>query len=148
MNGNQGKRSLRHALAVNGTIGMDKQKVAHSIVYRAVRKGVLKKLDGTVPCADCGDVAVHYDHRDYKKPLEVSPVCAICNHARGHANEFKPLKKRRPSGYKKMNRCKLCGRIVRRKNKSGPQPKYCTNLHAQYAKIERMAERIREKKWK
>lgn len=34
-------------------------------------------------CADCGGVATDYDHRDYRKPLEVTAVCGPCNRRRG-----------------------------------------------------------------
>lgn len=58
---------------------------AHQAVYRAVKRGALPRLDGTVDCVDCGAAAKHYDHRDYSKPLEVEPVCARCNRLRGSA---------------------------------------------------------------
>lgn len=57
--------------------------LAHSYVSCAVYNGDLPKLDGSVSCADCGAPASQYDHRDYKKPLEVEPVCRACNSARG-----------------------------------------------------------------
>ena len=58
---------------------------AWDLVYEAVRAGRLKKLDGSVPCVDCGRPARCYDHRDYSKPLDVEPVCIICNIRRGPA---------------------------------------------------------------
>lgn len=57
--------------------------LAHEYVTFAVRHGDLPKLDGSIPCVDCGRPACEYDHRDYKKPLEVDPVCKVCNFARG-----------------------------------------------------------------
>lgn len=57
--------------------------LAHRYVEVAVRCGDLKKLDGTVACADCRSPAKVYDHRDYTKPLQVDPVCRRCNHKRG-----------------------------------------------------------------
>lgn len=51
----------------------------------AIRKGKLRRLDGTVPCVDCGKPATEYDHRDYAKPLEVEAVCSSCNSKRGPA---------------------------------------------------------------
>lgn len=57
--------------------------LAHRYVDIAVRNGDLPVLDGSVQCVDCGATAVEYDHRDYKKPLEVEPVCKRCNQARG-----------------------------------------------------------------
>lgn len=53
-------------------------------VKKAIERGELPELDGTVPCKDCGKPATGYDHRDYSKPLEVEPVCDSCNHKRGH----------------------------------------------------------------
>jgi len=58
---------------------------AHKIVALAVKSKILPELDGTIPCHDCGRPAHEYDHRDYKKPLDVSPVCRACNKHRGRA---------------------------------------------------------------
>ena len=59
-------------------------KHASSVIVRyAVRGGILPKLDGSINCVDCDKKAVHYDHRDYLKPLDVSPVCHSCNLNRG-----------------------------------------------------------------
>lgn len=57
--------------------------LAHRYVDIAVRNGDLPKLDGSIACEDCGQPACEYDHRDYKKPMEVAPVCRACNQARG-----------------------------------------------------------------
>ncbi len=51
-------------------------------VNGAIRRGVLPHPKN-YPCADCGQPAGYYDHRDYLKPLEVSPVCNVCNQMRG-----------------------------------------------------------------
>jgi ribosomal protein S27AE len=56
---------------------------ASALVLKAIRKGVLPPLDGSVACVDCGRVALMYDHRDYNAPLSVSPVCGRCNWKRG-----------------------------------------------------------------
>lgn len=59
-------------------------------VLVAIASGKLPKLDGSVPCQDCGSPAEHYDHRDYKNPLDVAPVCRTCNFRRGTGrNKFK-----------------------------------------------------------
>lgn len=58
-------------------------RLAHSYVATAIYHGDLPKLDGSVKCVDCGDAANEYDHRDYKKPMEVEPVCMGCNQLRG-----------------------------------------------------------------
>jgi len=57
----------------------------HAKVAMAIRRGVLPRLDGSIPCKDCGVPAQQYDHRHYSKPLEVEPVCRKCNLARGPA---------------------------------------------------------------
>lgn len=57
--------------------------LAHRYVSVALYNGDLPRLDGSIPCDDCGKPACEYDHRDYKKPMEVSPVCRACNQARG-----------------------------------------------------------------
>lgn len=57
--------------------------LAHKYVSVAVYNGDLPRLDGSIPCTDCGGPACEYDHRDYKKPMEVEPVCKGCNAARG-----------------------------------------------------------------
>lgn len=57
--------------------------LAHRYVSVAIYNGDLPRLDGSIPCEDCGAPAAEYDHRDYKKPMEVSPVCRACNAARG-----------------------------------------------------------------
>lgn len=57
--------------------------LAHSVVGNTVRDGRLPKLDGSIKCTDCPKPAVHYDHRDYDKPLAVEPVCRSCNRRRG-----------------------------------------------------------------
>lgn len=64
---------------------------AQRLVAKAIRKGLLPKLDGSVMCVDCGKPAQVYDHREYAKPLEVDPVCKRCNVRRGPAKEVAPL---------------------------------------------------------
>ena len=56
---------------------------AHRLVAEAVKDGHLPRLDGGIPCKDCGRPAAAYDHRDYDKPLDVEPVCNPCNLRRG-----------------------------------------------------------------
>ena len=65
--------------------------LAHSYVASAIIMGDLPKLDGTILCVDCSNKATQYEHRDYKKPLEVEPVCRRCNFIRGEgANRHSP----------------------------------------------------------
>lgn len=60
------------------------QLFAQGVVFRARRLGLLP-APATLPCADCGEPADGYDHRDYGKPREVEPVCRSCNTRRGPA---------------------------------------------------------------
>lgn len=59
---------------------------AYAAVGKAVKRGLLPKLDGSIACVDCGAPAVNYDHRDYFKHLQVEPVCCRCNKRRGPGN--------------------------------------------------------------
>ena len=42
-------------------------------------------------CVDCGNPAFDYDHRRYKAPLDVVPVCRPCNLKRGPAIDVQEL---------------------------------------------------------
>lgn len=59
---------------------------AHAAVSAMVIAGLVKKLpcDG-INCVDCGKQATHWEHRDYRKPQEIEPICKSCNTKRGHA---------------------------------------------------------------
>jgi hypothetical protein len=57
---------------------------AHLSVKRAIFSGLLA-VPATVMCADCESPAECYDHRDYRRPLDVRPVCRRCNQRRGPA---------------------------------------------------------------
>lgn len=70
---------------------------ARSIVAYYVRKGTLQNPK-TLKCVDCNRDAHCYDHRDYKKPLQVEPVCTSCNVKRG------PAKNRNSDPYKRRKR--------------------------------------------
>ena len=60
---------------------------AKNIVGHAVKNGGLPKV-ATQLCADCGNRASGYDHRNYSMPLEVEPVCHPCNIRRGMAADL------------------------------------------------------------
>ena len=74
-------------------------------VRRAVVKGILLKLDGSVKCVDCGEPAKHYDHRDYTKQLDVEPVCIACNYGRGKEGSVENIKKSARGGKWECLRC-------------------------------------------
>lgn len=60
------------------------RRVAQNAVKAAVKRGALPDLRKVpVKCADCGERATCWDHRDYRAPLDVSPVCKGCNNRRG-----------------------------------------------------------------
>lgn len=67
-----------HYQRIKGTRMMS----AKSKVYIAVRAGMLPQAL-VFSCVDCGSQAQVWDHRDYKKPLSVDPVCRRCNALRG-----------------------------------------------------------------
>lgn len=61
---------------------------------RSIARGALPRLDGSIPCRDCGQPATMYDHRTYARPLEVDPVCRTCNRHRGEAQDAAPRAER------------------------------------------------------
>jgi hypothetical protein len=72
------------------------QSRAHALVSKAVRAGSLADLRAVeVRCSDCSARAACYDHRDYRKPLDVQPVCTRCNKRRGPAIDIAHLVTRR-----------------------------------------------------
>ena len=57
---------------------------AHSKIYKAIRRGLMLP-PSSFKCAHCGGAAKVYDHRDYRKPLDVTPVCELHNYRLGSA---------------------------------------------------------------
>jgi hypothetical protein len=79
--------SWRHCLAkqcLDCTQSVTGAAAAHRAVYAAIRRGQLA-APRFLQCVDCGRQATDYDHRDYREPLNVQPVCRGCNLARGPA---------------------------------------------------------------
>lgn len=68
------------------------QRRAHRRVRRAILRGELPRLDGSIPCSDCKNPAEVYEHRCYLSPLDVQPVCRTCNILRGPAIDSAVLK--------------------------------------------------------
>ena len=58
-------------------------KHAIRLVSRAIRDGALPPLTSAI--CGCGKPALVYEHRDYRRPLDVEPVCKSCNRKRGPA---------------------------------------------------------------
>lgn len=54
---------------------------AYRVVQRALKSGALKPAKDHA-CVDCGKPAKCWDHRDYREPLAVEPVCLSCNRRR------------------------------------------------------------------
>jgi len=55
------------------------QEKAQATARYEVTKGTLPKITKDTKCFYCGDEALGYDHRDYRKYLDVKPVCRKCN---------------------------------------------------------------------
>lgn len=60
---------------------------AYYRVRKAILNGSLKKPN-LLGCVDCGKTAKYYEHRDYRKPLKVDPICHGCNLRRGPATHL------------------------------------------------------------
>ena len=56
---------------------------AYDLVRDAIHRHGTLQPPQVYDCVDCGDPAECWDHRDYTKPLDVEPVCSICNTKRG-----------------------------------------------------------------
>ena len=65
---------------------MTKNAIISKAVWGRVRRAMVK---GSIPfptslkCADCGEKAYCYDHRNYLDIFNLSPVCRRCNAKRG-----------------------------------------------------------------
>lgn len=59
------------------------QKASYTI-KQLIKAGQMQKPSDLL-CVDCEKPAYDYDHRDYRMPLEVQPVCRKCNQRRGPA---------------------------------------------------------------
>jgi hypothetical protein len=57
---------------------------AVAAVKKAIKAFILPPPD-TVLCIDCEMPACEYEHRDYRKPMDVNPICRKCNIRRGPA---------------------------------------------------------------
>lgn len=78
--------------AIGDELGISRQRVsqvihtqAHSarqLVRYMVKTGKLPH-PATLVCVDCGSPAQGYEHRDYRKPKKVVPICLKCNGRRG-----------------------------------------------------------------
>lgn len=68
----------RYNATVKGTL----KEWAKSVVFQEVRAKRIPRPD-TLLCVDCGKQARCYDHRDYRSPLVIAPVCTACNRKRG-----------------------------------------------------------------
>lgn len=55
---------------------------AYNKLRQAINRGDLLPANWHM-CVDCGEQAYGWEHRDYRKPLEVEPCCQKCNIRRG-----------------------------------------------------------------
>ena len=51
---------------------------ARKSTYNAIQRGVLPQVS-TCICIDCSAQAQEYHHEDYRKPLDVIPLCRKCH---------------------------------------------------------------------
>ena len=59
---------------------LPEKRIAHDKVSRAIKLGLLKRPEA---CESCGKICrLHGHHDDYKKPLSVTFLCAVCHKAR------------------------------------------------------------------
>lgn len=83
---------------------------AHAYVHKLISQGSYRPLNGTVRCVDCGEVASVYDHRDYRWPGLVEPVCVSCNWERGPGHILSESERLPLHTVAKENtaRCQVC----------------------------------------
>jgi len=74
---------LEHGRYVRQSILTGREE-AMTEVAKAIRDGRLSH-PSELSCSDCHGQATEYDHRDYRRPLDVDPVCRRCNLLRGPA---------------------------------------------------------------
>jgi hypothetical protein len=80
--------SVYHPLGYNGWeeyLMAQRRKSSQNWVAKAVKSGRLPRASNC-ECVDCGRVAAVYDHRDYRSPHLVDPVCKQCDSKRGHGS--------------------------------------------------------------
>lgn len=70
-----------------GPCSREYYKIQHAAQMMTRREVYMHRLPRArdLACVDCGHPANGYDHRDYRKPLEVQAVCRACNTRRGPA---------------------------------------------------------------
>lgn len=83
----KGKNDNRHSRYHSGCSHevSEISKRATAEVVRAMKAGEIQRITPETKCVDCGKPARDYDHRHYRKPLDVVPVCRACNQKRGAA---------------------------------------------------------------
>ena len=66
---------------------MRRRMKAAAAVANAIKYGWLPH-PSYLKCSDCDNDAQCYDHRDYRKPLDVWPVCFRCDAERGAGEPY------------------------------------------------------------
>lgn len=69
------------------TLMSKRRYAAYQAVKFALISGFLPPVH-FLKCFDCGRQAQCYDHRDYRKPLDVWPVCKSCDAKRGACEPY------------------------------------------------------------
>lgn len=78
---------------------------AAQYVTEAQLRGLLPDLRlAAVRCTDCPNTATQWDHRDYRKPLAVEPVCKGCNLRRGPGKPYPRMWRRKPFDPSRVRR--------------------------------------------
>jgi hypothetical protein len=75
-------RSRQLFCALCGPVYRKIQRAAKGQFAQGLRTGAVASVIGR-PCEDCGEPAMHSDHRNYLEPLRVAPTCHRCNLRRG-----------------------------------------------------------------
>lgn len=59
---------------------VQEQQEAYRVFRLAVMDGLIRRLpDGETACIHCDAPATCWEHRDYRKPIDVQPACDSCN---------------------------------------------------------------------
>lgn len=85
--------SRAHLWYCTNDCGMIVRKARETVSAAVFKKIKLKEIPkaSSLKCVDCGKDAFDYDHRLYKKPEDVVPVCRGCNIKRGPATDVKSM---------------------------------------------------------
>lgn len=99
---------------VDREYGLGKTQAAQELSNK-IKAGEIPTWRGRA-CADCGDPAIGYDHRDYNQPLRVDPICARCNIRRGPAiprhGSMRRMFERGRAPYRSGRHARMLGKML------------------------------------